>query len=61
MGISKRAGLNPDIFIPKVNQEIMQVHRDYLDRPEKREVKMEEGKMIARTASIMNQFVGYEK
>jgi len=64
MGIiktSRRAGLNPDIFIPKINQELMQIHRDYLVSPEKRESDRKYNERIASAESIMNQLVGYEK
>ena len=33
---SRRLGFCENIFIPKVNQELMQIHRDYLDSPEKK-------------------------
>jgi hypothetical protein len=58
---SRRLGLCGDIFIPKVNQELMQIHRNYLDSPEKREADRNYNERIAGASSIMNQLVGYEK
>ena len=58
---SRRLGFCEDIFIPKVNKELMQIHRDYLGSSEKREADREYEERVAGAASIMHQLVGYEK
>jgi hypothetical protein len=50
-----------ELFIKKPNEELLQIHKDYLDSPEKKEADRKSQERIVGTASIMHQLVGYEK
>jgi len=57
---SRSIGLNEDFFTPKVNEELMQIHRDYLDSPEKKAVDELIAHRMADAAVLGPMLVGYE-